>query len=231
MSLELLADELLLDLFEYLPAVHLLRVFYDLNTRFNTLLFVHFRAYRFDFRSVSKRDFDSVCQQHLSSIADRILSLRLSDDDETPHQIHCFLSCGLPLRQLTHLQSLSLCHLRSSVEMNKLMIECQHLHHFTHLDFTDCEFRNDYTSIRQLLNNLWSLPKLTHCHIDVSLQNEICILVPSMISTSLEYLSIESYCYGLNDLACLFRNAPCLRHLCVLIRDDSIDPSLSFNFT
>ncbi|CAF1429693.1 unnamed protein product, partial [Rotaria sordida] len=49
-----------------------------------------------------------------------------------------------------------------------------------------------------------------------------------MISTSLQFLSIECYCYGLNQLARLFQNTPCLRHLCILLADNSADQPLSF---
>jgi hypothetical protein len=108
MNLESLANELLLDLFEFLSAVHLLRAFHGLNSRFDTLLLAHFGTYHLDFRSISKTDFDIVCEQHLPLIADRIVSLCLSDDYDTPQQIDLFLSHLFTLRQLTNLRSLSL---------------------------------------------------------------------------------------------------------------------------
>ncbi len=68
MSLESLANELLLDIFEYLPAVPLLRSFHGLNARFDKLIFTHFRTFRLDFRAASKRDVDIVCQVNLPLI-------------------------------------------------------------------------------------------------------------------------------------------------------------------
>jgi hypothetical protein len=62
-------NELSLDLFEFL------------NPRFDALLFVHFPTYNVDFQSVSNRDFDIMCGQHLPSIIDRVISLRLRDEN------------------------------------------------------------------------------------------------------------------------------------------------------
>jgi hypothetical protein len=58
MNLELLANELLLDLFEYLNGIHLFRAFHGLNSRFNNLLLTYFRFYALDFQSVSKTGFE-----------------------------------------------------------------------------------------------------------------------------------------------------------------------------
>ncbi|CAF1228967.1 unnamed protein product [Adineta steineri] len=85
MKLESLSNELFFELFEYLNGVHLIRAFHDLNFRFNKLLFVHFRQFQFDFRSISKRDFDFICQQYLPLIINRVPSLSISDNEETPN--------------------------------------------------------------------------------------------------------------------------------------------------
>lgn len=98
MKLEFLPNEILLDLFEYFDGTDLLRAFYDLNTRFNFLLYKQFR-----FDLISKRIFDVICQQHLPFIANRVLALKLSDYKETPGQIDLFCSYILSLRQFTHL--------------------------------------------------------------------------------------------------------------------------------
>jgi hypothetical protein len=84
MKLESLANELLLEIFEFFDGIHLFRTFHNLNSRFNTLLFVHFRKYDFDFRNVSTDDFDQLCQQYLPLIIDRITMLYLSNYIQTP---------------------------------------------------------------------------------------------------------------------------------------------------
>jgi hypothetical protein len=67
MKLESLPNEIFLELFEY---------FYGLNSRFNFLLYKQFRFYCLVFKSLSKRNFDMICQQHLPYIADRVEGVR-----------------------------------------------------------------------------------------------------------------------------------------------------------
>ena len=75
MSFELLANETLYEIFEYLDAVELFRSFYGVNRRFNSILLVYFRSYRVNF----------LARYYLSLIIKQIVSLRLSDnDDESP---------------------------------------------------------------------------------------------------------------------------------------------------
>jgi hypothetical protein len=226
--MELLANELLLELFEYQPVADLFRAFQGLNSRFNSLLFVHFRRYHLDFRSVSKRDFDIVCREYVPLILDRIISLHLSDGDETPDQIKCFISHGLILHQFTHLSSLSLFNLRSPVIANKIMIECHRLQHLSYLSFIECKFQDDFITLHQTFNSIWSLPKLIHCHLDVELEREDYFVVPPMISTSLRSLSIKPYQYRLDQLARVFENTPDLRYLWIDLRNDSNDQLLPF---
>jgi hypothetical protein len=70
MSLELLCNELLLYVFEFLDDVHLFRAFYGLNHRFNALLFDRNRNYCLDFRSIRKRDFQTICEKYAPSVVD-----------------------------------------------------------------------------------------------------------------------------------------------------------------
>ncbi|CAF1432019.1 unnamed protein product [Adineta ricciae] len=114
MSLELFANELLLEIFGYLPSVHVLQAFYRLNTRFDQLIHVHFQTSRFDFRAATIRDFYNVCPTYFPYIKDHLVSLGLSDDDETPNQIELFRSDGWTLDRFPHLRSLSFDHLRSN---------------------------------------------------------------------------------------------------------------------
>ncbi|CAF0916631.1 unnamed protein product [Adineta steineri] len=226
MNLETLANELLLSIFEYLSVVHLFHTFDNLNTRFNTLLFTRFQKYHLNFRSISKRDFDIVCQRYLPLITNRILSLTLSDDNETPDQIKSFLSYGLNLRQLTHLRSVRLYHLRSTMLMQILLTEFHQLPFLTHLDLIDCSFENEHQSISDQLNDLWSVSKLNYCHLDIHFNRQIYIIHPSVVSTSLRSLSIQSYRYGPKELNHLLQNTPRLQHLCISIRDDPEDQPL-----
>jgi hypothetical protein len=60
MKFELLTNEILLDLFEFLDAVDLLRAFSDINTRFDSLLFTNFHAYQLDFQLISSSQIDFI---------------------------------------------------------------------------------------------------------------------------------------------------------------------------
>ena len=228
MKFENLANELLLELFEYLPIMDLFHVFYGLNRRFNTLLNVNFRAFHLDCRSMRKHDFDVICQKYLPNISDRIRSIRLSDDNETPLQIHSFETYQIAPSRFHSLQSLAICHLRSSSTMNTLLIQCHHLISLSHLDFIDCSFRNDHESIIKNLNNLWSLPQLRRCHIDIDL-NVWFKVYPSTICTTLQHLSIESYTYESHEIFNLWQHSPALRYLSVLTADSILIPLFSFS--
>ncbi|CAF1288520.1 unnamed protein product, partial [Adineta ricciae] len=230
MNFEQLANELLLDIFEYLSAVDILRAFNQLNTRFDTLLLTHSKTYHLHFRSVSKHDFRFFCQRNLPLIANQIISLTLSDDIETPNSINSFLSYGITFSQMNSLRSIKIHHLRSSMVMHRLLIECHHFPHLTRLDFTDCSFKTESQSISNQLNNLWKLPELISCHMDIDFHSEGSYTIhPSTISTSLRSLSIESYCYSCNDLNNLLRHTPSLQYLHILLRDDP-DDDLSLTF-
>ncbi|CAF1269535.1 unnamed protein product [Adineta steineri] len=80
MNLELIPDEVLLNIFQYVHDFDLLRAFSNLSYRFNFLLHNQYRTYCFNFNYLSKRTFDMICQQHLTFIADRTITLTLSDD-------------------------------------------------------------------------------------------------------------------------------------------------------
>ena len=52
MNLELLANEVLLDLFQFLDVVNLFRAFYGLNNRFDQLIFTKLQRYRLKCREL-----------------------------------------------------------------------------------------------------------------------------------------------------------------------------------
>ncbi|CAF4231522.1 unnamed protein product [Rotaria magnacalcarata] len=161
MNLESLCHELLLDVYLFLSTVHLFRAFRGLDARFNTLIFNHVRTYgHFDFRSASKQDCDIIYQQHLPTIIDQIISLRLSNDDATPQQIERFLSRGFTFCHFIQLQSLSLFSMYSPEIMMQMIDDLRHLPNLDHLNLVDCylgESRLRY----QLQNRLCRAPHLT----------------------------------------------------------------------
>ncbi|CAF1194459.1 unnamed protein product [Rotaria sordida] len=224
MKLESLANELILELFEFFNAIQLLRAFHGLNSRFDTLLDVHFRAYSLDFRSVSKHDFDIFCQQQLPSLIDRVASICLSDDDETPNLPDHFLSYNLTINIFTNLRSLALYGLHSTITVQKFILDCRKLPCLTHLKVTDCRFKVQKEFIR-FINTVWHLTKLIHCHFDNIFESTIRFIEPKEPSLSIEHFSITNTTCQLNGLTRLLKQTPHLRRLYVSIapNDDNDD--------
>lgn len=135
-KLEALPNELLLNLFEYLSAIHLLCAFGGLNSHFESLLFAHISNCHLDFRLVSKRDSQLIFRRYLPLIRHRITSIRLSDTDYS-------------LKHTSLLPS-----------------EWSHMHNLTHLKLINCHNSFQHKSNTYLSNRIRSLPKLTHCCVD-----------------------------------------------------------------
>lgn len=119
MQFEWLANELFLEVFKFLTTSHLYHAFHD-------LILEYFRTCDMDFRSISKFDFDIILQQYLTPMTDRITSLCLSDEDDTPGQIDQFSSHGFLIRQFINLRSLFINNIQSEKIMDKIMVDLLH---------------------------------------------------------------------------------------------------------
>ncbi len=137
MNFELFPNEIILDFFEYLSLIHLYQSFFGLNSRFNKLLCQQFQKFHLDLRLISKTNFHRVCENNIVSVIDRIISLHLSNDDNSPQQIEHFLSHDYELRQLTRLKSISLSCLGSQQTFDRIIIEFSYLPCLTHLTLID----------------------------------------------------------------------------------------------
>ncbi|CAF3310963.1 unnamed protein product [Rotaria sp. Silwood2] len=217
MNFELLPNEILLDLFNYFNGVDLFWAFYGLNSRFNFLLHAQFSFYYFKFNCVSKRHFDMICQRHLPFIANRIIALSLSDYRETPGQINLFLSYIPSFKQFTNLRSLSLSNLRSYQTLLKLLNESHHMKNLTHLNFYSCSFPNEQVNFQLIADTIWSLPKLTNCFFSIMEEQKI-FHMPTVVSSSLKYVSIFGSELQRNQIKQLFDYTPRLKHLSTLIK-------------
>ncbi|CAF3603081.1 unnamed protein product [Rotaria sp. Silwood1] len=214
MNLESLANELLIDLFEFLSSAHLLHAFHGLNSRFDSLLLVHFHTHSLDFRSISKHDFLAICQ-HLSVFANQIPSLYLSDKDDTPGQVDQFYSQDFTLCHFTALKSLSVYHLHSDDTMNKILLDLPYLSNITHLTFDECCFSYDETKALTFVNIIWSLPKLTHCYMKIQFKPQIYFPIPTVISSTIEHLFISDIEPQFNQMTRLLQTTPYLQYLSI----------------
>ncbi|CAF1347875.1 unnamed protein product [Rotaria sordida] len=224
---ESLANELLLDLFEFLDTTYLIRAFLGLNSRFDQLLYIHFQTNYFSFQSISKEDFDIICQQHLLLFIDKIISFRLSNE-ETPNLSELILSQNFTINRFIHLQSLSLYYIKSLDTLIKITFQCRYLIHLTHLEIINNEYGERYIRIFSLFDNIWNIPNLIYCNLN-GIQKELT--VPPRISSIapyMKYLSIKNIKCNLRFLSGLFECTPNLQHLCSTIKSDSTNEHLEF---
>ena len=107
-------------------------------------------------------------------MSEYIISLNVSNDDETPNLCEYFLSYGSTLDRFIHLKSLSLYHVDSPDTIKAMIHQCGRLLHLNRLTLIGC--RADYWTTRisiDMINNIWRFPRLTHCTInDIKLDDE-----------------------------------------------------------
>ncbi|CAF3319427.1 unnamed protein product [Rotaria sp. Silwood2] len=224
MIFEELANELLLELFECFNITQLLRAFRCLNSRFDKLLVIYLRNLRYlDFRSISKNDFNFICQHHLPSIINKTISLTLSNDDETPQQIELFFSYNFILSQFLHLQSLSFYQINSQSIIQHIVIDLVHLSNLTHLNFIECCLSSLYEDHFYLIDNIWKLPKLIHLKLHDTSNGRINFISTRSISLSMEYMSIKHFCMSMNDIYQFMKHKPHLRHVQIYTHLDDED--------
>ena len=215
MHFECLANELILDLFEYLDTIDLLNAFYNLNTRFNQLLLTKFQSYYLDFRSIPKHTFEIICQKYLPLIIERIISLHLSNNEETPNLPKIFLSRNFTMNKFISLQSLSLYYIQSFEILNQLIIHCKNLIHLKHLNIIKCYFNYPENDMKYLMNNIWSLQNLTYCILDQITSRKMKFTNISIISSSIKYLTLEKITCDFKDLSHLFEYTPYLKWISI----------------
>lgn len=202
MNLESLANEILLDIFEYLDVVRLFRAFHDLNRRFNALLRIGYGECCLDFRGISKNEFDSFCEEHLPSLIDRIVTWHVSDGNETPTLVQSFLSSS---NHFVYLQSLSLYDMNSIDMVSQLIKQYPHLRH---LNLT--EFYIPYQEqikFPELLDSIWNLSRLISCCLKSLNTCPELNMEFHVISTSIKSLIIDDAALRC-DLLHLFEHTP-----------------------
>ncbi|CAF3005098.1 unnamed protein product [Rotaria sp. Silwood2] len=190
MKFQELANELLLELFEFIDFVYLLRAFYSLNSHFNKL---HYQIYHIYFRFVSK------CEFHT-----------LSNNDETSNSSELCLSYRFTLHQFYCFGYLSLDCIDSLGILNRIILKYRYLPYFTRLSIINCDFK-DEDKFSYLIEDIWKLPKLTYCQINCQFSYRLKYTNDAPIALSIETLFLENLKFDLNDLSNLFQCTPSLR--------------------
>jgi len=188
--LEFLSNELFLELFEYLSSIDLVQSFFNINHRFNNLIYIHLQTHYLDFQSCTKTQFDFLCQQILPSITNHVVSLRLSDDDNTPEQIARFFSYNLSFSHFTHLKSLSIHQIYSFDSLQSIINQLPQLIHLTYLNLTRYYIIFNEIYDIHIIDRIRTLSKLTHCNLDITQDSDCCFCTPSIQTASIQYLSI-----------------------------------------
>jgi hypothetical protein len=137
---DLLPVELLYDVFKYFLAHDILFSFTNVSNHVDAVLLAY-SSYRLNFKSIDKANFDLICSQIRP---DQVLSLTLSDDDDTSGQSELFLS-HFRIEQFIHLQSLTL----FKIEINALKLifsDFYKLKQLRSLSFQSKDIRSKYPS-------------------------------------------------------------------------------------
>jgi hypothetical protein len=235
MSLELLANELFFDLFEYFTFVDLFHSFNGLNSRFDNLLIEYIKIHKLiDFRLIFKEDLNIIRRRYLPLFVNEITSIYLSDDDMNPHEIDLFISRLFPLYRFVNLQSISFNNIYSIQKMIRILNDLQQIPHLTHLNLKECHFKYDPQNLVNIINNIWSLSNLIYCYLDLSFESDYYLITPTIISCSIKYLSIHGVRCGLENLSLLYEHTPFLENLSIDIYESfdnhpqlSLMPSLT----
>jgi hypothetical protein len=208
--LDQLPVELLYTLFNYFSAWGLLYTFSNASDYVDEAL-KSYSGYQVDFRTISKYHFRYICR-HIR--AEQIISLTLSDEDNTPGFSDLFFS-HFPIEQFTRLRSLTLI----KVECNSLEYIFANLHKLYQLrtfSFDDQSIRYQYPSqdksVPSYLTdvNISVLSQLNHLHLNNA------TMLKSIPFPYLRYLNVRQC---LNDeLQTIFQHAPQLKSLNVWLK-------------
>ncbi|CAF0892840.1 unnamed protein product [Adineta steineri] len=182
MSLELLPNELLFNIFQYLSTPDVLRAFLQLNRRFDELVDKHLYTCKYiDLRTTSKFNFDLFWKQYLAPLAGKIISLSLSNDFNTPDQVDQLYAHGITLRDFPRLRSLALFHIHSKEIMNKIATDLPYLTTLTHLTFEKSIINDQY-----MINIIWSLSNLVYFRCNTYFGSEVTFDTPEVTSPTIK---------------------------------------------
>jgi hypothetical protein len=224
MPFELLANELLFDLFEYFSSVDLFHSFNGLNSRFDCLLIEYYRNKKsFNFQLISKEDLNIIRRRYLSLFINEIESIYLSDDDTNPHEIDLFITRLYPLNRFINLKSITFYKIYSIQKLLRISNDLKQMRHLTHLYLIQCYFSFDPKTLFNIMNDIWSLSDLRHCSLDLSFESDCYLITPTIISCSIQYLSIRGFRCGLENLHHLYEHTPFLQNLSIDIWEPTDD--------
>lgn len=232
-TFECCANEILLEIFDYVDLTSLFDGFHCLNQRFNDLIQLHLQLNgNVDLRGLSKTHLKIICEKYLPRIQDRVQSVHLSNAMETPAQIEYFLHYGFSQQNWIHLRSMSLSHLKSSELFLKLFEFIDHCEQLIDLRFEQCQVDSECINDGSIFNRVWSLPKLQCFHFE----RKTFLWNPFFISSQIQSESIQSillrgFIYTDQELNQLFVQTPYLKTLTIELERnyEPVIPTKSLN--
>ncbi|CAF3886557.1 unnamed protein product, partial [Rotaria sp. Silwood1] len=215
--LDRLPVELIFNIFNYLTAIEILHSFYSFSQYLRQCI-RKYQQYKINFQTIHKHEFDWICNViH----PDQIMTLTLSDSEETPGQMDLFFSCFATFDQsFTRLKHL---RLRNPEEFPNLsQMKC--LHTLT-IDFKRWAIYSfDYEHIRRYdkyLANIFRLPTLR----TLILNNEsLNIDFNFQLLPIAEHLhTFQVHLKSIDNLPFIFKCLPNIKRLSLSLKTRSMD--------
>ncbi|CAF1581167.1 unnamed protein product [Adineta ricciae] len=236
--LDRLPTEIFHLIFDYLWAHEIFFSFANLNDRTTSVL-LSYSKYRINFQSIQKFDFDRLRR---SIQFEQVISLILSDQNESPYQFEQFLSY-FQIGRLTSLRSLSLINIKyaSLYQILSSLSKLKRLHslsfgssstekmHIVYADTENIQYKNLYPFLHQLCAEIFlqltylctiyseelasmHFPNLLH------LKSNFGSLTSNMNGVFQHAPQLKSFTFHLGTLHNFVRNQPCysLRQLSVI---------------
>ncbi|CAF0924711.1 unnamed protein product [Adineta steineri] len=183
-----------------------------------------YNTYQLNFRSIQKDHFDLICKRIRCL---QVISLVLSDENDTPAQSELFFS-RLPIEQFSQLQTLTLINIEGESlkwifpNLYKLNL----LRSLTFLDFliTEHPYQHQTTEMQSLIYESFAqiVPRLNRIHLTNG------TFLSSIPCPYLRHLNLEKC--SINDLKTVFQHSNQLRSffLCLDMHNSSTFDQISF---
>ncbi|CAF1661319.1 unnamed protein product [Rotaria magnacalcarata] len=186
--------EILYTIFSYFLAHEILLSFPSFSSFVDAAL-VTYSDYRVDFKSILRCHFDLVCRKIRP---DQVVSLKLSDDDDTPCQIKLFLS-QFQIEQFTRLRSLTLPDVQTSW-LQHILSNLNKLERLNSLKLVTTPFSG-------------GIYERSDCLINYTVENRLKFIPLS----HLQHLEISNC--SVDDLENIFTRAPQLKSLNIQLKN------------
>jgi hypothetical protein len=200
---EILPAEVFDKILNHLNTLEIFHSLYNVCRRVNAFL-ISYNRYELDFSSISRSDFDLVCNIIRPK---NIISLILSDDNQTPGQIGLFLSLTRS-QEFNRLRSLTLLQ----IEASHLIVFLQHFSVHNLISLTvkwrvGSRFHSNATQILTLLSSTISQPNLRYLDLSLWIYEIKNLSWPT--GCTLQYLRIDGCSFS--EYCLILRHSPHLK--------------------